>query len=80
MLGFLISVLIIAVSGVLTYPFDVLRKRMIMATGDEVGRGVTDWVVHILKNEGIRGLFRGCSFNVFEGVFLGLVTMLYEGK
>jgi len=62
-LKFSLGILSMILAGVLTTPLDTVKRRMMMASGDEeIKRGMIEWLKHIAKNEGVRGLFKGASF------------------
>lgn len=59
-----------AISQTLTYPFDVLRRKMqVRGMGTALGpqyNGALHALVAIVKNEGIAGLYRGIWANLCE--------------
>ena len=51
-----------SISQTLTYPFDVLRRKMQVTGLDALGykyNGALDALQSIVRNEGVRGLYRG---------------------
>ncbi|KAH9942295.1 mitochondrial carrier [Epithele typhae] len=58
-----------SISQTLTYPFDVLRRKMQVTGLDALGykyTGAFDALKHIVRNEGIQGLYRGLWPNLLK--------------
>lgn len=55
-----------------TYPLDVLRRRMQMANGE---RGVLSVFLELVKKEGTKGLWKGFTVNIFKGPVTISVSM-----
>ena len=58
-----------SISQTLTYPFDVLRRKMQVTGMNALGykyNGALDALQHILRDEGVRGLYRGLWPNLRE--------------
>ena len=65
MLGYGVTV----VSGIISYPVDTIRRRMMMTSGQAVKyKGSIDCTVQVLKTEGFKSLFKGAGANVLRGV------------
>ena len=65
MLGYGVTV----ASGLISYPVDTIRRRMMMTSGQAVKyKGSIDCTVQILKNEGIASMFKGAGANILRGV------------
>jgi len=65
MLGYGVTV----VSGIISYPVDTIRRRMMMTSGQAVKyKGSMDCAVQVLKTEGFSSLFKGAGANVLRGV------------
>ena len=65
MLGYGVTV----VSGIISYPVDTIRRRMMMTSGQAVKyKGAVDCTVQVLKTEGFNSLFKGAGANVLRGV------------
>ncbi|KAL0335861.1 UNVERIFIED_CONTAM: ADP,ATP carrier protein ER-ANT1 [Sesamum radiatum] len=57
------------VSGVCAYPFDTLRRRMMLTSGQPVKyRSAMDAFLQIIRTEGFAALFRGVTANMLLGV------------
>jgi len=69
-------------SGILSYPFDTVRRRMMMqssrAKADIMYKNTLDCWVKIAKNEGSRAFFKGALSNVFRGTGGALVLVFYD--
>ncbi|GMR40817.1 hypothetical protein PMAYCL1PPCAC_11012 [Pristionchus mayeri] len=67
-------------SGVLSYPWDTVRRRMMMQSGrsDVLYKNTLDCAVKIIKNEGMAAMFKGSLTNVYRGTGGALVLALYE--
>merc|ERR1712102_123264 len=56
-------------SGLLSYPIDTIRRRMMMTSGAAVKyKGSIDCGMQILKNEGFMSMMKGAGANVLRGV------------
>jgi len=67
-------------SGVLSYPWDTVRRRMMMQSGrkDILYKNTLDCALKIIKNEGMRAMFKGALSNVFRGTGGALVLAIYD--
>ncbi|VWU48274.1 ADP/ATP transporter on adenylate translocase [Hepatocystis sp. ex Piliocolobus tephrosceles] len=75
------SVTILA--GLISYPFDTVRRRMMMMSGrktkEEIQyKNTIDCWIKILKYEGLRGFFKGAWANVIRGAGGALVLVFYD--
>lgn len=64
------------VAGFITTPIDVIKTRMMVNTVKEYEIMLTDWFMKIVREEGVKSLFKGCFVRV---LYLGLGGMLYFG-
>jgi solute carrier family 25 (adenine nucleotide translocator) protein 4/5/6/31 len=56
-------------SGLMSYPIDTIRRRMMMTSGSAVKyKGSVDCGMQILKNEGFMSMMKGAGANVLRGV------------
>ena len=56
-------------SGLLSYPLDTIRRRMMMTSGQAVKyKGSIDCTLQILKNEGAMSMMKGAGANILRGV------------
>jgi len=67
-------------SGISSYPWDTVRRRMMMQSGrkDILYKNTWDCAVKIVKNEGPKAMFKGALSNVFRGTGGALVLAIYE--
>jgi solute carrier family 25 (mitochondrial adenine nucleotide translocator), member 4/5/6/31 len=68
-------------AGVVSYPLDTIRRRMMMQSGrgEVLYTGSIDCARKIFANEGgMKPFFKGALSNVFRGVGGALVLVLYE--
>jgi len=56
-------------AGILSYPIDTIRRRMMMTSGQAVKyNGSLDCTQQIMKNEGVKSFFKGAGANVLRGM------------
>lgn len=56
-------------AGLVSYPIDTIRRRMMMTSGESVKyKGSWDCTVQILKNEGFMSMMKGAGANILRGV------------
>ena len=61
------------------YPFDTIRKRIIMAaTREDAYLGMRDAFSRIYRNEGILGFYRGGSISFISGWVATAVLCFYD--
>jgi len=67
-------------SGILSYPWDTVRRRMMMQSGrkDVLYKNTLDCAQKIIRNEGLSALFKGALSNVFRGTGGALVLAIYD--
>jgi solute carrier family 25 (adenine nucleotide translocator) protein 4/5/6/31 len=67
-------------SGITSYPWDTIRRRMMMQSGrkDILYKNTWDCTMKILKQEGIAAFYKGALSNVFRGTGGALVLTIYE--
>jgi solute carrier family 25 (adenine nucleotide translocator) protein 4/5/6/31 len=64
-LGYVVTV----TSGLISYPIDTIRRRMMMTSGQAVKyNGAIDCTMQILKNEGAMSMMKGAGANVLRGI------------
>lgn len=64
-LGYAVTV----TAGILSYPIDTIRRRMMMTSGAAVKyNGSLDCSMQIMKSEGIKSFFKGAGANVLRGM------------
>lgn len=56
-------------AGLMSYPIDTIRRRMMMTSGEGVKyKGSIDCTMQILKNEGFMSMMKGAGANILRGV------------
>jgi len=71
---------ITAVAGLLSYPLDTVRRRMMMQSGEKkiLYNGTFDCIAKIAKNEGNKAFFKGALSNIIRGAGGSLVLVFYD--
>merc|ERR1711875_88270 len=68
-MSFLLGYTVTVSSGLLSYPIDTIRRRMMMTSGQAVKyKGSIDCGLQIMKNEGFMSLMKGAGANILRGV------------
>jgi len=77
---FVIAQCVVAASGVASYPFDTVRRRLMMQSGakEQLYAGTMDCFAKIAKNEGIGAFFKGAGANILRGAGGALVLVGYD--
>ncbi|CAP37452.1 Protein CBG20451, partial [Caenorhabditis briggsae] len=67
-------------SGILSYPWDTVRRRMMMQSNrkDVLYKNTMDCLRKIFKDEGPMALYKGALSNVFRGTGGALVLAIYD--
>jgi len=56
-------------AGLMSYPIDTIRRRMMMTSGEAVKySGSLDCTAQILKTEGVQSFFKGAGANILRGM------------
>ncbi|XP_054681277.1 ADP/ATP translocase 4 [Grus americana] len=79
-LSFFIAQVVTTFSGILSYPFDTVRRRMMMQSGETERqyKGTVDCFMKIYEQEGFNAFFRGAFSNILRGTGGALVLVLYD--
>jgi len=68
-LSFLLGYGVTVTSGLISYPVDTIRRRMMMTSGQAVKyKGAMDCMFQIVRNEGVIALFKGAGANILRGI------------
>merc|ERR1719260_22900 len=68
-LSFFLGWAVTVTAGLMSYPIDTVRRRMMMTTGQAVKyKGSMDCFVQVMKNEGFMSLMKGAGANILRGV------------
>lgn len=80
--SFLIAEAVTTAAGIISYPFDTVRRRMMMQSGrakaDVMYKNTVDCWMKISKNEGPTAFFKGAFSNVLRGTGGALVLVFYD--
>ncbi|XP_077426943.1 ADP/ATP translocase 1 [Vanacampus margaritifer] len=80
--SWMIAQTVTAVAGLISYPFDTVRRRMMMQSGrkeaDIMYKGTIECWRKILKDEGSKAFFKGAWSNVIRGMGGAFVLVLYD--
>lgn len=69
MLSFALGWVVTVSAGLMSYPIDTIRRRMMMTSGQAVKyKGSIDCGMQIIKTEGFMSLMKGAGANVLRGV------------
>nr|XP_020473669.1 ADP/ATP translocase 3-like isoform X2 [Monopterus albus] len=82
MVSWMIAQTVTVVAGQMSYPFDTVRRRMMMQSGrkeaDIMYRGAIDCWLKIAHDEGCMGFFKGAGSNVLRGMGGAFVLVLFD--
>ncbi|KAI8893150.1 mitochondrial carrier domain-containing protein [Globomyces pollinis-pini] len=71
----------VTLSGLATYPFDTVRRRLQMESEKPFNQRIYQGTLHctqkIIREEGVKALFKGAVANIFRGVGASIVLVLY---
>jgi len=80
--SWMIAQVVTTVSGVISYPFDTVRRRMMMQSGlaanERLYKSTMDCWGKIYKSEGGGAFFKGAFSNVLRGTGGAFVLVLYD--
>ncbi|ESO94508.1 hypothetical protein LOTGIDRAFT_232343 [Lottia gigantea] len=69
LLSFALGYTVTITSGLISYPIDTIRRRMMMTSGQAVKyKGAVDCALQIMKNEGFMSMMKGAGANILRGV------------
>jgi solute carrier family 25 (adenine nucleotide translocator) protein 4/5/6/31 len=77
---FLVAQAVVAASGIASYPFDTVRRRLMMQSGakEKLYNGTLDCFAKIAKQEGMNAFFKGAGANILRGAGGALVLVGYD--
>merc|ERR1712142_879871 len=68
-LSFILGWIVTVTAGLMSYPIDTVRRRMMMTSGQAVKyKGSMDCFIQVMKNEGFMSLMKGAGANILRGV------------
>jgi len=80
--SWMIAQVVTTVSGIISYPFDTVRRRMMMQSGRPVAErqysSTIDCWRKIAAQEGSKAFFKGAFSNVLRGTGGAFVLVLYD--
>uniref|UniRef100_A0A2I9LPW0 ADP/ATP translocase n=1 Tax=Centruroides hentzi TaxID=88313 RepID=A0A2I9LPW0_9SCOR len=81
-ISWMIAQTVTTVAGIISYPFDTVRRRMMMQSGrakaDRMYKNTMDCWAKIYKSEGGSAFFKGAFSNVLRGTGGAFVLVLYD--
>jgi solute carrier family 25 (adenine nucleotide translocator) protein 4/5/6/31 len=77
---FLFAQCVTGLSGLVSYPLDTVRRRLMMQSGsaEKMYTGTLDCFAKIAAKEGTKGFFKGALSNIFRGAGASLVLVFYD--
>lgn len=79
---FIFAQFVTSTSGLISYPFDTVRRRMMMQSGKKATevqyKNTFDCFRKIARDEGYPAFYKGALSNIFRGVGASLVLVLYD--
>jgi len=80
LISWAIAQTVTTVAGIISYPFDTVRRRMMMQSGraDKMYKNTIDCWRKIYQSEGGNAFFKGAFSNVLRGTGGALVLVLYD--
>ena len=68
-LSFCLGYAVTVSAGLVSYPIDTIRRRMLMRSGEAIKyKGSLDCAIQILKNEGMMSFMKGAGVSILHGV------------
>ncbi|XP_002739982.1 ADP,ATP carrier protein-like [Saccoglossus kowalevskii] len=80
LVSWMVAQVVTTSAGVVSYPFDTVRRRMMMQSGrkDVIYKGTIDCWSKIMRQEGGSAFFKGAFSNVLRGTGGAFVLVLYD--
>ena len=80
--SWMVAQVVTTISGIISYPFDTVRRRMMMQSGLPVAErqysGTMDCWAKIASQEGMGAFFKGAFSNVIRGAGGAIVLVMYD--
>lgn len=78
--SWMVAQVVTTIAGVVSYPFDTVRRRMMMQAGrtELLYKNTLDCWVKIAKNEGYSAFFKGALTNAIRGSGGAIVLVMYD--
>lgn len=81
-ISYLIAQIVTTVAGLSSYPFDSVRRRMMMQSGRKATEIVykSNWHcwITIAKQEGPAGFYKGAFANILRGCSGAMILVMYD--
>lgn len=79
-LKFLVAQVVTNAAGIISYPFDTVRRRLMMTSGskEKLYSGTLDAFAKIAQKEGMGAFFKGAFSNVIRGMGGAIVLVMYD--
>ncbi|XP_053950661.1 ADP,ATP carrier protein-like [Anastrepha ludens] len=81
-INFMIAEAVTSMAGIISYPFDTVRRRMMMQSGLKASERIYKNTAHcwlvIAKTEGPFAFFKGAFSNILRGTGAAIVLVLYD--
>jgi len=76
----LVAQTVTTIAGIISYPFDTVRRRMMMQAGrvDKMYTSTFHCWGKMMKDEGVNAFFKGAGSNVIRGTGGAIVLVLYD--
>ncbi|CAB4062191.1 SLC25A4S [Lepeophtheirus salmonis] len=69
LVSFLLGWAVTITSGLIVYPIDTVKRRMMLTSGESVKYSSSlDCFKHILRHEGLNAVYRGAGVNIIRGI------------
>jgi solute carrier family 25 (adenine nucleotide translocator) protein 4/5/6/31 len=77
---FAVGYSVTVVAGLLSYPLDTIRRRMMMTSGKHAGKykGSIDCGMKVFKEEGMKAMYKGAGSNILRGLAGALVLVSFD--
>jgi len=77
---FSVGYAVTVVAGLLSYPLDTIRRRLMMTSGKHAGKykNSIDCAKKILKEEGVKAMYKGAGSNILRGLAGALVLVGFD--
>ncbi|TSK62583.1 ADP/ATP translocase 1 [Bagarius yarrelli] len=81
-MSWMIAQSVTTLAGIISYPFDTVRRRMMMQSGlkgaDVIYTGTVDCWRKIARDEGIQAFYKGTWSNILRSMGGALVLVFYD--
>jgi len=77
---FTLAYAVTVAAGLLSYPLDTVRRRMMMTSGKHAGKYTSsiDCLNKVLAQEGVKALYKGAGSNILRGLAGSLVLVGFD--